>query len=318
MPKKPYKTIALGGTFDHFHLGHQYFIDFASSLAQKLLIGITDQSLSKNKPLADLIQPFSVRKKAVLSYCKKNSISCRVTKLTDPYGPTLTDQSIHALCVTEETVNGAIQINTLRKKMHLKDLPVHVCQMLTNEFDQIIHSQTIRSGKINRSGINYIKTIFSKSIPLNQKQRNFFSQIQGEIVKSHSETIGNHNYIVGDSSLRQFIKKKWPFEMGIFDNKEKRKPISKPIVNQKQIDFHLINPPGIITQTLVTGLEISLNKKFKYVFIEGEEDLAVIPLVFMLPLESNIFYGQPNEGLVMIHVSERKKELFFNQFVDQK
>ena len=42
--------------------------------------------------------------------------------------------------------------------------------------------------------------------------------------------------------------------------------------------------------------------------IEGEEDLAVLPIILSAPLNSIIFYGQPNNGLVRVDVSEEVKE----------
>ena len=56
------------------------------------------------------------------------------------------------------------------------------------------------------------------------------------------------------------------------------------------------------------------------VLIDGEDDLAVIPLLLALPLGSCVFYGQParlasesvvgrpEEGIVKISVSEENKK----------
>jgi uncharacterized protein (UPF0218 family) len=39
------------------------------------------------------------------------------------------------------------------------------------------------------------------------------------------------------------------------------------------------------------------------VFVEGEEDLLVLPLLFLVPDGSVIVYGQPLEGIVVVKVS---------------
>jgi uncharacterized protein (UPF0218 family) len=46
--------------------------------------------------------------------------------------------------------------------------------------------------------------------------------------------------------------------------------------------------------------------------IIGEEDLAVLPLILAAPLDTIIYYGQPNKGLVKILVSEENKERAYN------
>ncbi len=48
------------------------------------------------------------------------------------------------------------------------------------------------------------------------------------------------------------------------------------------------------------------NKK-TVIKIEGEEDLLALPLVLLAPLESVVLYGQPDQGVVLIRVTETKK-----------
>jgi uncharacterized protein (UPF0218 family) len=40
------------------------------------------------------------------------------------------------------------------------------------------------------------------------------------------------------------------------------------------------------------------------IIVTGEEDLLVLPVAIYAPDNSVIFYGQPNEGLVMVLVTE--------------
>ena len=44
-----------------------------------------------------------------------------------------------------------------------------------------------------------------------------------------------------------------------------------------------------------------------YFVVEGEEDLLTLPSVAFSPLGSIVFYGQPNEGLVVIQVDDHIK-----------
>jgi hypothetical protein len=43
------------------------------------------------------------------------------------------------------------------------------------------------------------------------------------------------------------------------------------------------------------------------ILVDGEEDLAVIPLVIAAPLSSVVIYGQPNEGIVLRVIDEYAK-----------
>ena len=46
------------------------------------------------------------------------------------------------------------------------------------------------------------------------------------------------------------------------------------------------------------------------IIVDGEEDLAVLPVVLLAPLDSLVFYGQRNQGLVLVKVTEEKKSEF--------
>ena len=70
------------------------------------------------------------------------------------------------------------------------------------------------------------------------------------------------------------------------------------------------NPSGTITKeswkTIHNSLGIYENKII--IKITGEEDLLVLPVILEAPLNSKILYGQPNEGLVVVTVTEEIKE----------
>ncbi len=52
------------------------------------------------------------------------------------------------------------------------------------------------------------------------------------------------------------------------------------------------------------------DEKWNVIVVDGEEDLAVLPVVLLAPLGTNVFYGQRNEGAVYIKVTEEKKKRF--------
>ena len=70
----------------------------------------------------------------------------------------------------------------------------------------------------------------------------------------------------------------------------------------------------MITGELIDTLMLALESRPALVHVNGEEDLAVIPLVRIVPDGSAVFYGQPGEGVVVkiVDAEARRhaKELF--------
>uniref|UniRef100_A0A7C3R976 GTP-dependent dephospho-CoA kinase n=1 Tax=Archaeoglobus fulgidus TaxID=2234 RepID=A0A7C3R976_ARCFL len=93
------------------------------------------------------------------------------------------------------------------------------------------------------------------------------------------------------------------------ENVEFRKDVFDEVITAK-------NPPAHISCELISAIIEALkeceNGKRVLVFVDGEEDLAVVPLVKLLPLGAVIVYGQPGEGVVALEVDEEKKILILN------
>jgi len=303
--RKLYEIVGLGGTFDRFHIGHEHFIKFADQFGKHLHIGITHPKLTQNKPHAQLIEPYETRKRAVVKFCKSQQISASITQLEDIYGPTVDEKSkIKALVVTEDTVGGATKINQTRQAMDMYQLPVQVCPLLRDETGQIISSDRIRAGEINRAGRVYQQTL-NQDLVLTDDQRQFFRQPQGEIVDQPSTRDSDLACVVGDHSLEKFIQHRWHYDLAAYDLKEQRQKLNSAALANLNPDITVENPAGSITLELIQAL-----KKNRLIFVNGEEDLAAVALMLLLPLNSKIYYGQPNQGLIEMVVTEEKKDQF--------
>ena len=71
------------------------------------------------------------------------------------------------------------------------------------------------------------------------------------------------------------------------------------------------NPAGTITENLWETIEEAISLTLKdsenrIIVVKGEEDLAVLPCLLVAPEDAVILYGQPNEGLVFVNVSDGK------------
>jgi len=68
------------------------------------------------------------------------------------------------------------------------------------------------------------------------------------------------------------------------------------------------NPAGTLTDELIDALGLALADPPTLIYVEGEEDLAVIPLVMAAEEGGVVLYGQPGEGVVVREVDGKAKE----------
>ena len=76
-------------------------------------------------------------------------------------------------------------------------------------------------------------------------------------------------------------------------------------VRKVQVD----NPPACITQELIGAIDRGLKEKGStLVQVRGEEDLAALPAMILAPNGACVVYGQPREGMVVVHVDDKVRE----------
>lgn len=102
-------------------------------------------------------------------------------------------------------------------------------------------------------------------------------------------------------------------DISFVDGRTKRNPASDTIMRgTKHPGFKTVtvnNPAGIITSELLEEISRSMDSdKPVRVFVKGEEDLAALPAIIMAPVSSVIIYGLPDEGAVLVRVTEEKKK----------
>lgn len=307
--RKKYFKIGMGGTFDHFHAGHAKFIDFAAQLGAHLVIGVTDPQLTLHKPYEELIEPYSVRSRAVHHYCNQKHIAHSIVRLMDQFGPTLEGSQVRALVVTPETQRGADKINEVREQLQMQALPVYICDYLLAEDGKPLHAEQIRAGLCNRQGQIYSR-IFDAGVTLNESQREFFQAPQGLLIEAPSDS-DTLRIVVGDMSLRTFITKGWKFDLGIFDRQEQRQPSTESETLELKPDITVDNPAGEISLQLIKAIQKALQSKHEFILVNGEEDLAAVAAVLLAPLETQIYYGQPGKGIIEMIATEELKEQIF-------
>lgn len=310
-----YKLAAVGGTFDRIHSGHLQLLNLAFSVADRVVIGLTNQNLVKGKELSNIILPYTDRKQELIELINREGWKNRaeIIQLNDPYGPTVNGMQFDVLVVSRQTLPGAKEINRLRHTKKLDKLPIKVAKLVIDQSGRYISSTRIRQGQINRQGLVYSQ-IFNQDHNVKPQSISVLKHPLGQLlyvpnkeeVRQHASR-ANKLVLVGDVVTRWFVDQGLKFDLAIVDGMTKREITSA-------IDFGDLpvtsgtNPPGTIKSQIVEHLRKSLELTPSVVRINGEEDLLVLPMILLLPLTSLVVYGQPDKGMVLVEVSENTKK----------
>jgi pantetheine-phosphate adenylyltransferase len=148
-----YKSIALGGTFDHIHKGHQALFKRAFDTGAKVYIGLTTDDFVK-KSGKKIIHDFETRKKNLQIYLLNQypKRDYEITKLDRNFGPGIFTNQIEAIVVSTETAPKVADANKKRKELNLPDLKIEEISLILAQDQNRISSTRIRSGKIDSEG----------------------------------------------------------------------------------------------------------------------------------------------------------------------
>ena len=174
-----HSAIAVGGTWDHIHIGHKLLLTMVAFLAQPrqqtetvLTIGITGDELLQNKKYSELLETWHERQRSARTFLshimdfrppsdasiKEQEVSnpgsnghsvlyemrpglvLNLVEIADPFGPTITDEAISALVVSGETRSGGKAVNDKRREKGWHDLEVFEVDVL--DPTEVTHSAT--------------------------------------------------------------------------------------------------------------------------------------------------------------------------------
>lgn len=113
---------------------------------------------------------------------------------------------------------------------------------------------------------------------------------------------------VGDRTVERMHELGFFPNLEIIDMKEQRSERLAPTLAKNSVTFDAVNEPGTISVEALHTLDICLERlnidarTNLRIVIDGEEDLLVLPVVAFFPQGSIVFYGQPNQGLVVVSI----------------
>ena len=146
---------------------------------------------------------------------------------------------------------------------------------------------------------------------LPEEHRGLFKEPFGIVYPSIDEILpmieGRDIYAVGDVVTHNLQKKGIIPAVAVVDGYTMRTPCTRmPVVNGECIQVK--NPAGTLTDQLIRALEHAVRNRPSTIIVDGEEDLAVIPLVLLADEGAVVLYGQPHKGVVLRIVdSEARK-----------
>jgi hypothetical protein len=130
---------------------------------------------------------------------------------------------------------------------------------------------------------------------------------QEEIIKkTHANSI---IITVGDATTEKLLKMGLVPFLQIIDGQEKR--VKREIIPSESIltELSCKNPAGEISHDSISTIKKAFESKSPVrITVDGEEDLLVIPVCLHAPENCVVMYGQPNEGLVIVDVSQEIKD----------
>ncbi|MDI6723644.1 MAG: phosphopantetheine adenylyltransferase [Methanobacterium sp.] len=144
-----YKNVAVGGTFDNFHKGHEKLLDEAFTIGQNVLIGVTSDEFGGEKGDID---PCAKRISKLEEFLQKFKSRYIVKRLEEPYGPTIYDPEIDAIVVSRETKPTADKINEIRREKGMEPLEIFTIDWVLADDGKPVSSSRIRNGEIDRDG----------------------------------------------------------------------------------------------------------------------------------------------------------------------
>ena len=117
--------------------------------------------------------------------------------------------------------------------------------------------------------------------------------------------LSTNSYIitVGDRTTKKMIEFGLIPSLHIIDGQEKREKKEPPkLANAAELTVQ--NPAAEITSQSIDVIKNAFTMQPPVrLFVDGEEDLLVLPVCVYAPENAIVLYGQPNEGLVIVKIT---------------
>ena len=108
---------------------------------------------------------------------------------------------------------------------------------------------------------------------------------------------------VGDRTTEKMINFDLIPSLQIIDGQEKREKREPPKL-ENATELTVDNPAAEITSQSISVIKRAFTMQSPVrIFVNGEEDLLVLPVCIHAPENAVVMYGQPHEGLVIVKIT---------------
>lgn len=149
------RVAAVGGTFDHLHIGHKLLLSMAVLCAtHELVVGVTAPSMLTKKQHAEYVEPLDVRQAAVREFVRDfcatlGPLALDVLPLHDACGPAGTRTDVDVLVLTDETAQGGTLVGQTRAERGLPPVATYVVRLV----DAQGHAEASVASKLGSTAI---------------------------------------------------------------------------------------------------------------------------------------------------------------------
>lgn len=310
----------LGGTFDHLHAGHVELLRVGSSSCVNLEVYVTTDRMAAAK--SGRMQAHRVRVEAIEEWASKaDRDGVSVYPLDNEHGPAPFRDDCDAIVCTPETVPNCDAINRLRAENGLSPLELIVVEPVRGSDGEIVSSSRIRAGIIDTDGEPWLRvgeptTTASMPTELDSDLKRPMGDLHqgGEDDPSiaiasalagisDSKDADGPLIAVGDVTVLALLKSGIVPWVSVIDGMTQRSPWSGAAsIEGASFDrtINCTNRAGTVTPSLVRACRKAVgDETTALIRVDGEEDLAPIPLLLLAPLGAHLLYGQPDEGVVV-------------------
>lgn len=142
--------VAVGGTFDILHAGHEALLTKAIDIGGKLLLGLTSDAMARRT--RKKVSTYATRRRNLESYLRRKRVKgFEIVRIDDEVGPAGTED-LDALVVSAEKRAVGVLVNELRAMRGLHPLDLYPVPMVLADDCLPISSTRIRAKDIDRVG----------------------------------------------------------------------------------------------------------------------------------------------------------------------
>ena len=330
MMERRFSRCLVGGTFDRFHSGHIHLLELAASNAEFVEIWVSDEFIAQQK--SSIILPLEERLGEVMDWAELNHGERFSTHiLRDSLGPAPVREDCDSIICTVETKGNCERINEIREENGLSPLEIIQASHLQDGAGGIVSSTRIRAGIIDRNGGPWFpEPLHSLRMPTELDA--MLKEPLGVLYEGPEESpeiamykvlddVSEDAFIVavGDVCVRTMLEIGVRPDIGVVDGMTKRSELpdeQKVVDDGWSIVLSCTNPAGRLSLEMLNVCRAAVHSDADVLIkVDGEEDLAPIPLHLLIPLNAVVIYGQPGKGVV-VRVSDEDVKTRCREILD--